>query len=294
MTNPAPRRGAVLITGASTGIGADCARRLDRMGFTVFAGVRNPADGEALQAKGSERLIPIRLDVTSNADIEAAVSTVTENADGAGLLGLVNNAGVAVAGPQEFLTTDDWRDAFEVNVFGTAATTAAFLPLLREARGRVVNMSSLAGKVAMPFFGPYAASKHAMEAMSDALRLELQPWGMHVAVVEPGSIATPIWEKGVGRARGIRADMPPEAEERYGPTMERMLKGAIKLGEKGGHPREVSRAVVHALTSPRPKARYVVGRDARIAIAAARFMPAGLRDWFVTKKTKVPGRDTAG
>lgn len=293
MTNTEPRRGAVLITGASTGIGADCARRLDRMGFTVFAGVRNPADGEALQAKASDRLVPVRLDVTSRTDIEAAVAMVSESAGAEGLLGLVNNAGTAVAGPQEYLTEQDWRDAFEVNVFGTAAMTAACLPLLRQAKGRVVNISSLAGKVAMPFFAPYAASKHAMEAMSDALRLELQPWGMHVAVVEPGSIATPIWEKGVGRARGIRAEMPAAAEERYGETMERMLKGAAKLGEKGGPTKDVSRAIIHALTSKRPRTRYVVGRDARIAISATRFMPDRLRDRFVAKTTKVPGRGSA-
>ena len=292
MTNPEPRRGAVLITGASTGIGADCARRLDRMGFTVFAGVRKPADGEALRTKASERLIPLQLDVTSQADIDAAIAVVSEHANGDGLLGLVNNAGVAVAGPQEFLTTEDWRDGFEVNVFGTAAMTKASIPLLRQARGRIVNISSLAGKVAMPFFGPYAASKHAMEAMSDALRLELQPWGMHVAVVEPGSIATPIWKKGVGRARGIRAEMPPEAEERYGETMERMLKGAAKLGEKGGPTKDVSRAIIHALTSKRPRTRYVVGRDARIAISTTRYMPDRLRDRFITKTTKVPRRDS--
>lgn len=292
MTNTEPRRGAVLITGASTGIGADCARRLDRMGFTVFAGVRNPADGEALRAKASERLVPVRLDVTSQSEVEAAVAMVSESEGAEGLLGLVNNAGTAVAGPQEYLTEQDWRDAFEVNVFGTAAMTAACLPLLRQARGRIVNISSLAGKVAMPFFAPYAASKHAMEAMSDALRVELQPWGMHVGVVEPGSIATPIWEKGVGRARGIRAEMPPAAEERYGETMERMLKGAAKLGEKGGPTKDVSRAIIHALTATRPRTRYVVGRDARIAISATRFMPDRLRDRFVTKTTKVPRRDS--
>lgn len=292
MTKTEPPRGAVLITGASTGIGADCARRLDRMGFTVFAGVRKCADGEALQAKASDRLIPVQLDVTSQADIAAAIATVSEHTNGSGLLGLVNNAGVAVAGPQEFITLDDWREGFEVNVFGTAAMTKASIPLLRRSRGRIVNVSSLAGKVAMPFFGPYAASKHAMEAMSDALRLELQPWGMHVVVVEPGSIATPIWEKGVGRARGIRAEMPPRAEEHYGETMERMLKGAAKFGETGGPTRDVSRAIIHALTAKRPRTRYVVGRDARIAISASRFLPDRLRDRFVTKVTKVPRRDS--
>ena len=190
-----PRSDAVVITGASTGIGAACALTLDSLGYRVFAGIRNPADGETLQRQAGPRLMPIRLDVTDPASIAGASHTVTAMIGDHGLAGLINNAGIGVAGPIEALPLTDWRRQFEVNLFGLIATTQTFLPLIRKGRGRIINMGSIAGRASMPFMAPYAASKHALVAVTDALRIELQPWGIRVALIEPGAIATPIWER---------------------------------------------------------------------------------------------------
>jgi NAD(P)-dependent dehydrogenase (short-subunit alcohol dehydrogenase family) len=189
-----PQSDSVVITGASTGIGAACALALDKLGYRVFAGVRHPADGERLQQQAGPRLMPIRLDVTDAASISAASHTVAAMVGERGLAGLVNNAGIGVAGPIELLPLADWRRQFEVNVFGLIAVTQTFLPLIRTGRGRIINMGSIAGRASMPFMAPYAASKHALEAITDALRLELQPWGIRVALIAPGAIATPIWK----------------------------------------------------------------------------------------------------
>ena len=180
---------SVVITGASTGIGAACALALDKLDFRVFAGVRKRADGEALQAQASAKLTPVELDITNSNEIAAALKTIAGEVGDAGLTGLVNNAGIGVVGPLEIVSLDELRRQFEVNVIGLIAVTQALLPLLRKARGRVVNMSSIAGRAAMPYMGPYAASKHALEALSDALRIELQHTGVRVSVIEPGASA---------------------------------------------------------------------------------------------------------
>ncbi|MEK7693262.1 MAG: SDR family oxidoreductase, partial [Chloroflexota bacterium] len=185
---------SVVITGASTGIGEACALHLDALGWRVFAGVRKGADGEALQRKASARLIPVRIDVTDQASIASACDAVAQELGARGLDGLVNNAGIAVAAPLEFVPIDDLRRQLEINVIGQIAVTQAFLALIRTARGRIVNIGSVSGKLATPFTGPYSASKFAMEALTDALRIELRPWKIEVSIVEPGSIATPIWE----------------------------------------------------------------------------------------------------
>jgi NAD(P)-dependent dehydrogenase (short-subunit alcohol dehydrogenase family) len=284
--------GAVLISGASTGIGYDIARRLDRMGFDVFAGVRRESDADRLRAGASPRLQPVMLDVTRPDQVEGAVAMVTARTGDAGLAALVNNAGVPVTGPSEYLAVQRWRDAFEVNFFGAVGLTAAALPALRRSRGRIVNMSSLAGRVALPFFGPYTASKHAMEAWSDSLRVELQPWGLHVTLVEPGSIVTPIWDKGEQQARAEIAGLPAEAQAHYGAIADEMISNAIELGSKGAKPSAVTKAVVHALTARRPRTRYVVGTDARVAIRLSRLLPDGPRDRVVARLAKFPGRDS--
>src|SRR3972149_6942761 len=203
-TNPTVQtRGAVVVTGASTGIGRACVQRLDTMGFRVFGGVRREVDGESLKSETSDRVTPILIDVTDSVSIASAAEVVAAAVGEAGLAGLVNNAGIPVPGPLEFLPLEDIRRQLEVNVIDQIAVTQAFLPLLRKGRGRIVNVGSIAGKFATPFLGPYTASKHAMEGLSDALRQELRPWGIHVALVEPGSIATPIWQKGQANANEI-------------------------------------------------------------------------------------------
>lgn len=266
---------SVVVTGASTGIGEACALRLDRLGWRVFAGVRREADGQALRQKSSERLCPLFIDVTDEASIAQAAVQVRAAVGEAGLAGLVNNAGVAIGGPLEFVPIDELAWQFEVNVIGPVAVTQAFLPLLRQSRGRIVNMSSIGGRSASPFLGPYCASKFALEALSDSLRLELYPWGIDVALIEPGEIATPIWQKSKAVAERIIAKMPPQATALYGPAIDFMLK---MITNAAGIPAdEVAQAVVHALTAPRPKIRYVVGKDARIRVWLER-LPTRWRD----------------
>jgi NAD(P)-dependent dehydrogenase (short-subunit alcohol dehydrogenase family) len=204
--------GTVVITGASTGIGRACALHLDSLGFDVFAGVRKPEDGERLAAEGSERLRPLQLDVTDAAQVEAAAREVGEAVGDRGLAGLVNNAGIAVSAPLEFIPIDELRHQLEVNVIGQVAVTQALLGLLRRGKGRVVNIGSIGGRVALPFVGPYAASKIALEALTDSLRRELRRTGVEVSIVRPGGIATPIWDRGIGAADQIREQMPPEGE----------------------------------------------------------------------------------
>jgi len=272
---------AILITGASTGIGLTCALRFDRLGWQVFAGVRREADAARLRELASARLVPVRLDVTDPASIGDSVGVVTAAVGSAGLAGLVNNAGIAEAGPLEFLPLETLRRMHEVNVVGLLAVTQAFLPLLRKARGRIVNMGSISGRTASPFVGPYCASKHAVEALTDVLRLELDPWGIQVAVIEPGMIETPIWEKGEAAARAQREQLPAGAEALYGATMDafqRMIRPAIA---RAGSPEQVADAVEHAVTAAEPKTRYLVGRDARFRLALRRLLPDRAMDGLV-------------
>jgi NAD(P)-dependent dehydrogenase (short-subunit alcohol dehydrogenase family) len=262
-----------LVTGASSGIGNACALRLARAGWKVFGGVRTSDDARALEAHG---VVPLELDVTDAAQIAAAAEAV-----GAELHGLVDNAGIAVASPLELVPLDELRHQLEVNVVGQIAVLQALLPALRRARGRVVLMGSIAGRSALPFLGPYAASKHALEAVADSLRLELRPFGIDVSLVQPGSIATPIWTKGAARADDLRAKVPPETAELYAQPLARFRQVALSRGP-GEDPDVVARAVEHALTAPRPRARYVVGRDAHLRAWIER-LPSRVRDRVLAK-----------
>lgn len=282
--------GAVVVTGASTGIGYACALHLDRLGFHVFAGVRKVEDGERLQRAASPRLTPLMIDVTDAGSIAAAAAEVERATRASGLAGLVNNAGIALTGPLEFIEVDRLRRQFEVNFFGQVAVTQAFLPAIRRARGRIVNMSSMAGRVAPPFYGPYTASKHALEAASDSLRGELAPWGIHVALVEPGTINTPIWEKGHGEAQAAINALTPAARARYGEILEPLLQDVAGRAARGISTDTVSEAVVHALTAKHPRIRYVVGRDALIATTARRFLPDWLMDRLLWRQMHLPRR----
>jgi NAD(P)-dependent dehydrogenase (short-subunit alcohol dehydrogenase family) len=204
-------------------------------------------------------------------------------------VGLVNNAGIAVGGPLEFLPLDDLRQQLEVNVVGPVAMAQAFLPLLRRGGGRIVQMGSVSGLFASPFLGPYSASKFALEALSDALRVELRPWGIHVSIIEPGVIATPIWRKSLAAADEALAEMPPALEELYGQTL-----GAVRRevqGLRGVPAARVADAVVHALTAARPRARYhVIGPSARVRLALA-YLPSRLRDWLVARYLEREGAE---
>ena len=268
---------SVVITGASTGIGKACALWMDRAGWRVFAGVRKAADGEALRVEASERLVPVLVDVTDAASIARMAEEVSAAVGEAGLDGLVNNAGIATGGVLEFVDLDELRRVLEVNVTGQVAVTQPLIPLLRRARGRIVMMSSIAGRSSTPLLGLYAASKHALEAITDALRLELHPWGIHVSSIQPGTIATPIWGKASALAAEIAPTYPPRAMELYGPLIEAMFKTLRKNDAKGIPAEAVAEAVHHALTAATPRTRYVVGDDAKIRMWLER-LPDRLRD----------------
>ena len=277
-----------MITGASSGIGAACALHLDKLGFMVFAGVRRQADAEALRAKASPRLTPIALDVADTLSISTAASAVAGAVGDAGLDGLVNNAGIVVPGPVEFLPLPDLRRQLEINVVGQVAVTQAFLPLIRAAHGRIVNMGSISGRLATPFSSAYGASKFALEALTDALRLELAPWGISVSIIEPGAVATPIWEKGAKTAEAMLASAPPEALALYGEAIEAFRKTSAYSAKNAADPMDVARVVEHALTAARPKTRYVVGRRAKIGAAMALLVPDRVRDSLVAKAMRLP------
>lgn len=274
---------AVVVTGASSGIGKACVFRLAELGFRVFAGVRKDADGEALRSKASERLVPVLLDVTDEGSIAAAARVVAEIVGERGLAGLVNNAGIAVAGPLEFLPVEELRRQLEVNVVGQIAVTQAFLPMLRTGRGRVVNIGSVSGRVAAPLLGPYCASKFALEALTATLRMELQPWGIAVSLIEPAGIATPIWEKSLARGDKLIAGLPPEVQERYGKMIAAQRKRAIKTGKHGIPVGEVVGPVIHALTSKRPRARYPIGNITRLG-EIVRLLPDKVRERIIMRQ----------
>ncbi len=280
-------KGAVLVTGASTGIGASCALELERSGYQVFAGVRRNEDGEALKAKAKGALEPVIVDVTQSETIEAARRLI-EGKTGGRLAGLVNNAGIVVSGPLEFVGLDDLRRQLEVNVTGQVAVTQAFLPLIRESRGRIVNIGSIGGRMAVPFTGCYAISKFAIEAFSDALRMELKPWGIHVCLVEPGAVKTPIWSKTKETGTAKREQMPGDVEALYGPQLDQLIKVAGAMEKQGVAPEEVAKAVIHALTSEKPRSRYVVGREAKIQALISRVLPDGVKDNLVLGQMGLP------
>ncbi len=252
---------AVLISGSSTGIGRETALRLARAGYRVFAGVRSERDGEALARDASGALHPVPLDVTDPASIDLAVKQVASQLAAGGLRALVNNAGIAVFGPMEFVPSEDLRRPFEVNVFGTMRLTQTALPLLRASRGRVINVSSGSGRVSAPLMGPYSASKYALEAVSDALRAELRGVGVEVVLIEPGGMRTPLISKEQAQIREAIAKLPPRGRELYGAVMERFLGAHAKMGARTTGPEAVAAAIQRALETGRPKTRYAVGAD---------------------------------
>jgi len=279
---------AVVITGASTGIGAACAFHLDRLGFLVFAGVRKVQDGEALQRQGGNRLVPLILDVTDAASIQQSRTIVSERVGNHGLFGLVNNAGIAVVGPLEAVPIPDLRRQLEINLIGQVAVIQAFLPLIRKARGRIVNMGSIAGRAAMPLMGPYSASKFALEAITDALRLEVRQWGIEVSIVEPGAIATPIWDKSGKGATDLEAATTPELRALYAGVIAGVKKVVGEAAKRAIAPDAVAQAVEHALTAARPKTRYLVGADAKFRALMVKLLPDRALDKILSWVLKLP------
>jgi NAD(P)-dependent dehydrogenase (short-subunit alcohol dehydrogenase family) len=283
-------KGAVLVTGASTGIGRATALRLEQDGYSVFAGVRKQEDADNLaKAAVHDRITPVSLDVTEEPSIEAARTMIEGVVGQSGLAGLVNNAGTANAGPIEHLPVEEFKKVIDVNLTGQYAVTQAFLPLIRRTRGKVVFITSIGGLIATPFMSPYHASKFGLEGMADSLRREVSPWGIRVVIVEPGSIATPIWDKGTEEFERAEPGMGPEAKRLYGAQMDAMKQAIRDTADRGIPPEKVADVISKVLSSSRPRTRYLVGADAKLMRRAKGVMPTGVFDRVVRRGLKLPG-----
>ena len=275
---------AVVVTGASSGIGAASVAALAARGFVVYAGVRNGADAQRARAS-NPNVRPLLLDITEQRAIATAAEIV--RADGLPLVGLVNNAGIAFGGPLETIALDDLRAQFEVNDFGTVAVTQAFLPLLRLQPSRIIFVGSIAGRVAMPYLAPYCASKAALRALADALRQELAPARIDVVLLEPGSVATPIWSKGLAQCEAMLARMQANTPPYYRHAIHNVRR-ALEGEARSGMPVErVARAVVRAITTRRPQPSQLLGAPARIGALLA-LLPASLHDRFLRATMRLP------
>jgi NAD(P)-dependent dehydrogenase (short-subunit alcohol dehydrogenase family) len=276
------RGGNVVVTGATTGIGAAVTDELADLGYRVYAGVRGDDGMAAVHKRSNRRVTPILMDVSSDASIATAAKEIGEDIGEAGLVGLVNNAGIAVGGPLELLPIGDMRTQLNVNVIGALAVTQAFLPWLRRGRGRIVNVGSTSGRVAAPFAGPYAASKFALRALNDALRVELRPWRLPVCLIEVGPVATDIWDKSLNELDRRWDGMSPAQRRLYSTLFQAIRKSAEQRGKAGIPVEEVVNAIVHAMSSPKPRSRYIVGNIAR-QIAIVSLLPDRVRDWLVLR-----------
>jgi NAD(P)-dependent dehydrogenase (short-subunit alcohol dehydrogenase family) len=284
----APAGGRVaLISGCSTGIGRATALRLDGKGWTVYAGVRKQEDADGLAAEGSDRLRPLILEVT-DPDSIAACRQRLESDSPRGLHALVNNAGVAYTGPVEFIPLEDFRTQLEVNLIGHLAMTQAMIPALRLTKGRIVNVTSIGGVVATPFFSPYSASKFGLEAVSDALRTELRPWGIKTIAIEPGSIATEIWNSGAQQFDRTSERMAPEALALYGKAIKAMSRAGVETGARGIPVDHAAALIEKVIEVKRPRARYRLGRDAHLMFTAKRLLPDRLFDRMIARAMRLP------
>lgn len=276
---------SVLITGASTGIGRATALRLAAREWRVFAGVRREEDAGSLRAEASGGLEPLMLDVTDSGQIAAAAERIGGEVGEAGLDGLVNNAGIAVPGPLETLPIADFERQIQVNLTAQVAVTQAMLPLVRKARGRIAFVTSIGGQMALPIFGPYHAAKFGLEAVGDVFRQELRPFGVDVAVIEPGSVATPIWDRGQAEADNFLAGASAEQKQLYAEMTDAVREAARKTAERGIAPEKVAAKIEHALGARRPRTRYLVGADARGQALAKKLLPDRAVDWLVRRMT---------
>ena len=284
-TNIPLRHALVVVTGASTGIGAATARELAQRGFHVLAGVRSDADADAIRSANVE---PSRLDITNEAEIAMLVKRIADDPDRRPLRALVNNAGIQINAPVEALPLSEWRRLFDVNLFGHVAMTQALLPALIESRGTVVNVTSVGGKLAMAGYGPYAGTKFALEAVSDSLRREVAAFGVKVVVIEPGAVTTEMTGRLVIASERITSGMSAEQHGRYDALMQAVIAQARTLTREGaGRPaEEVGRVIADAIISERPRTRYTVGRDAAIGVRLARFVSDRMLDSMLARALK--------
>ncbi len=272
-----------MVTGASTGIGAATARELAKRGFHVLAGVRRGTDADTLRAANLE---PVLLDITNEAEIAALVKRITNDPERRPLRALVNNAGIGVNAPVEVLPLSEWRRLFDVNLFGHIAMTQSLLPTLIQNRGTVVNISSVGGKVAMATYGPYAGSKFALEAISDALRREVAPLGVRVIVVEPGAVMTGMLGRVAVTGERIISAMTTEQRGRYATLMHSVISQAQAAIPKGVPAEEAGRVIADAITTKRPRTRYTVGRDAAMIVRLTTYLPDRLLDSLLARSLR--------
>ena len=271
-------KGAVLVTGTSSGIGRACAFKLDQAGYRVFAGVRKESDAESLRQQASSRLTPVLLDVTNEALIAITVSQVAEAVCETGLVGLVNNAGIAVPAPLEVIPLSELRRQFEVNVIGQVAVTQALLPLLRKARGRIVNVGSVGSSMTFPFTGALSASKSALEAINDSLRMELLPWGIRVILITPSTVRTPGVDRLQYDSEELLRTIPEEDARRYATPFRAFVEAFTKQEATGSRPEVVADVILQALIVRTPRTEYPVGRGSRLLPLLARLLPTRLLD----------------
>ena len=293
MTLPAVRNEnnkSVVITGASSGIGQASVLRMLEAGWQVFATVRKSEDGDRLLSENGAGVIPVIMDVQDRSTITAAAKQVAVLLNGRGLDGLVNVAGIGMARPVEYATSEDLREIFEINVFGQIAVTQGFLPLIRKAHGRIVNITSVGAHIAIPFGGLLNASKSAFALLSDTLRLELHPFGIHVSDVSPGAIKTPAVEKTLGNIEAIIRKLPAVAAAQYGDMLRNFAQRGYKREMNGSAPDVVARAVEHALTAQHPKIRYHVGKDSKLLATLGSLLPDWLLDTLRFKQLGLPSR----
>lgn len=265
----------VLITGASTGMGAATARELARRGFHVLAGVRRQSDADTLRSAGLE---PVFLDITNPEQIASVSKRIADDPAGRPLRAVINNAGIAINAPVEVLSMEDWQRQFDVNFFGHIAVTKAVLPALHASGGRVVNISSIGGRIAMPTYGAYAAAKFAMEAMSDSLRRELAPHGVQVVVVEPGGVKTEMTGHGIERANDTIATLSPTQRSRYGELLQAIINQATSFTDSGLSAEAAALVIAKAATARRPRTRYTIGRDAAVLTRLSRILSDKMLD----------------
>lgn len=281
-------RGPVVVTGSSSGIGAAIARLLAERGHTVFGGRRDVARAGDPERVGAGSVIALPLDVTDDESVGRARAEVERRlGPGGRLAGAVNNAGITVIGPAELLGMDDLRQQFEVNLIGAVRVSQAFLPLLRRSGGRIVNVGSLTARMSFPFAGPYSASKAALAAMSHAMRRELRPHGVHVALLEPGNIETRIWDEHIRSVETLLERTAPDARRTYEEHLEADMRMVRKLKAGGTDPGEVAKAAFEALNSERPRSRYAVGRDAKALSILLRVVPSPISDRLIARFTGV-------
>ena len=282
------RNKTTVITGASSGIGRASVSKMTQSGWHVFATVRRAQDVELLHSDFGSTVTPLIMDMTDRPSINAAAEQVASLVGAAGLDGLVNVAGVGRMQPVEYMTQADLQEIFDINLFGQIAVTQAFLPLLRKARGRIVNISSIGAHIAIPFGSLINASKSAFSIFNDTLRLELHPFGIQVSSIEPGAIRTPAVQKTLGDVEGVIRQLPREGAKAYGSMLRDFARRAYEREMNGSPPDVVANAVHHALTAHRSRIRYRVGKHAKLLATLAALLPDRILDAVRLRLTGMP------